>query len=81
MTALLEFEREGRTVREVDSADGTEWVIDLGPEARDAAADVVGGDLLVVLGDGTQHELALPADDAEVFIRNGVLTVRTEATE
>lgn len=40
----------------------------------DASVDVV-DDTVIVVADGVQHDLEVPAGDAQAFIRNGVLSV------
>jgi hypothetical protein len=42
--------------------------------AEDATVDVVDGTVIVVVGD-EQCDFKIPGDDAQAFIRNGVLTV------
>ncbi|WP_226010022.1 DUF7127 family protein [Halomicrobium salinisoli] len=61
---LRKFEYDDGTV--VFAAD-----VGAGPEP---SVDVVDRTAIVVAGD-EQYEFEVPADDAEVFIRNGVLTV------
>lgn len=76
---MIDFEQlpqDDSRIRRVDREDGEEFVVDLGP-VDDAAVDVVDGTAIVVVGDD-QYDLDLPQDDAEAFIRNGVLTVTTE---
>ena len=51
---------------------------DLGPSVADADVDVLADTAIVVTGAGEdepQVELDLPEGDAEVFIKNGVLTI------
>jgi len=40
----------------------------------DASVDIVGGTAIVVV-DGEQYDVEVPAGDARAFIRNGVLTI------
>ena len=49
------------------------FVGDLG-FAADATLDVVGDTAIVVAGD-EQYEFELPTDDAQAFMKNGVLTI------
>ncbi len=67
------------TVRQYEYDDGLTIVADLGPETT-AATDVVDETVIVVCEDD-QYELELPAHatEADTFIKNGVLTIETEA--
>ncbi|SFS08515.1 hypothetical protein SAMN05216559_3446 [Halomicrobium zhouii] len=61
-------------VRRFEYDDGTRVLAaDLGV-AGDASVDVVDETAIVVSG-SDQYDLALPAGDAQAFIKNGVLTV------
>jgi hypothetical protein len=65
-------------VREYD--DGTELLVaDVGV-GREASVDVVGETAIVVTG-GDQYEFQLPgtAEDAQAFMKNGVLTIEVNA--
>ena len=76
----------GYTQVEDDSA--VEHVVDLGSTATRASVDVVDGTVIVVFEDRTaddqyahgQYEIDVSGSDPEAFIRNGVLTIRTEDT-
>jgi len=63
-------------VREYEYDDGTVVAADLG---ADGTVDVTGDTVIVVLEDGRQFELELPAGDATAFMNNGVLTVEVRA--
>ncbi|WP_135534291.1 DUF7127 family protein [Halostella pelagica] len=74
-------ESDGRVVREYEYADNLVIAADLGPSVADANVDVVAGTAIVVTGDGddeSQIEIELPDGDAEVFMKNGVLTIELE---
>ncbi|WP_225334418.1 DUF7127 family protein [Halomicrobium urmianum] len=61
-------------LRKLEYDDGTVvFAADVGA-GPDASVDVVGRTVIVV-ADGEQYEFEVPAEDAEVLIRNGVLTV------
>ena len=62
--------------------DGMVFAVDFGAAGADAAVDVVDDTVIVVLEDD-QVELELPAavDDAQAFIKNGVLTIEVEVHE
>ena len=65
---------DDRPVRRFEYEDGTEVLaVDLGV-AGDTSVDVVGGTAIIATA-GDQYDLALPAGDAQAFIKNGVLTV------
>ncbi|MFC4246334.1 Hsp20/alpha crystallin family protein [Natribaculum luteum] len=70
---------DGRLARQYDYGDETVLAVDFGPAGADASVDVVDGTVIVVFDD-EQRELELPADveDAQAFIRNGVLTIEME---
>lgn len=70
---------EEATYRVVERDDAVEHVVDLGPSAADAAVDVVDGTAIVVVGDD-QYDLDV-GEDAQAFIRNGVLTIDQEDSE
>lgn len=59
--------------RRYENDDAILFAADLGGEAH-ASVDVVGDTAIVVAGED-QYDLDLPGDDAQAFIRNGVLTV------
>ncbi|WP_138797565.1 Hsp20/alpha crystallin family protein [Halostella sp. PRR32] len=74
-------ESDGRVVREYEYTDNLVIAADLGPSVADANVDVVAGTAIVVTGDGddeSQIEIELPDGDAEVFMKNGVLTIELE---
>ena len=74
-------EKDGRVVREYRYDDGVVIAADLGPSVADAHVDVLADTAIVVTGadeDESQIELDLPEGDAEVFIKNGVLTIELE---
>ena len=48
--------------------------IDIGRATADASMDVVDDTVIVVDGKGNQAEYEMPDDDAEVFMKNGILT-------
>jgi hypothetical protein len=70
------LQRDDHVVRTVETADGIQYVVDLGRDS-DGTVDVVDETAIVVLDDW-QYEIALLDGDAEAFIRNGVLTIDTE---
>lgn len=76
-------ESDGRVVRRYRYDDGTVVAADLGPSAVDADVDVLSDTVIVVNGDDdeSQIEIDLPDEDAEVFIKNGVLTIELEEEE
>jgi len=61
------------TLRRYEYDDDVVFAGDLGPERR-ATVDVV-DDTAIVVADGEQYDLDLPAGDAKAFIHNGVLTI------
>lgn len=65
--------------RRYEDDDATVFAADLGDEAT-ASVDVVGDTAIVVAGD-EQFDLDLPGDDAQAFIRNGVLTVEVSSEQ
>lgn len=78
MNDLESFTWDGRQIRTVQMEDDEQYVVDLGPDGFGADVDVVGDIAIVVLASGDQYELSLPDDDAQAFIRNGVLTITKE---
>ncbi len=69
--------RDDRPVREYD-VDGTRRVVaDLG-SGVDATVDVVGDTAIVLPEEGEQIDIDLPQEDAQAFIKNGVLTIELE---
>lgn len=60
-------------LRRYDYDEETVLAADFGPR-EDASVDVV-GDTAIVVVDGEQYDLDLPAGDAQAFIRNGVLSI------
>lgn len=71
-------EEDGRVVREYGYGDDVVIAADLGPSVADADVDVLADTAIVVTGAGEGEpriELDLPEGDAEVFIKNGVLTI------
>jgi len=69
-----------RVVREYRYGDGVVIAADLGPVAE-ADVDVLADTAIVVTGtdeDAEQIEIDLPGEDAEVFMKNGVLTIELE---
>ena len=77
----LTHEQDG-VVRQYTYDDESVLAIDLGAHAPEAAVDVADGTVMVVLRD-TQYEFELPADvdNADTFMKNGVLTIEMEASE
>ncbi|MFC7114876.1 hypothetical protein ACFQH2_07720 [Natronoarchaeum sp. GCM10025703] len=64
-------------MREYD-VDGTRRVVaDLG-SGVDATVDVVGDTAIVLPEEGEQIDIDLPHEDAQAFIKNGVLTIELE---
>lgn len=72
---------DGQFIREYTYTDGTVIAVDFGTAAADSTAEVVDGTVIVVIGDD-QHEFELPAavNDAQAFIKNGVLSIELEDT-
>ena len=60
-------------VRRFDYDDRTVVAVDFGP-AADPAVDLVDGTAILIL-DGQQRELDLPAGQVEALNRNGVVTI------
>ncbi|WP_135820642.1 Hsp20/alpha crystallin family protein [Halostella litorea] len=70
-----------RVVREYRYDDGVVIAADLGPAASDADVDVLADTAIVVTGSdetAEQIEIDLPGEDAQVFMKNGVLTIELE---
>lgn len=73
---------------QVEDGGAVEHVVDLGSTATRTSVDVVDGTVIVVFEGRTgndqsapeQYEIDSPGHDPEAFIRNGVLTIRTEDT-
>lgn len=61
-------------VRRFQYDDGVVIAIDIGRRSADASMDIVDDTVIVVEEDGNQAEYELPDDDAEVFMKNGILT-------
>ncbi|THE64213.1 Hsp20/alpha crystallin family protein [Salinadaptatus halalkaliphilus] len=70
---------EDALVRRYQYDDRTVLAVDLGP-TTEPSVDVV-DDTVIVVVDDDQYELDLPVDanDAHTFIKNGVLSIETEA--
>lgn len=71
---------EGALVRQYEYDDGRVLAVDLGTTGT-ATVDVVDGTAIVVVDDRRgefQTEIDLP-DDAQAFIRNGVLSIEVKA--
>lgn len=77
---LDQLERdENAVVRRYRYDDESVVVVDFGPRAE-TAVDVLEDTVIVVI-DGEQYEFELPdGDDPHTFIKNGVLTIETEAS-
>ena len=83
MTSLEQFaRRDGRMARQYEYDDGVVIAVDFDEFATDASVDVIGGTVIVVLGND-QYEFDLPGDasDAQAFIKNGVLSIELEESE
>lgn len=78
MNGQQQFVADEGPVNRLEYDDGSVVLAaDVGP-GRDASVDVVGGTVIVVIGD-QQYEFEAPAGgDAQAFIKNGVLTVEVE---
>jgi hypothetical protein len=64
-------------VERMEYDDGTAvFAADVGP-GRDVNVDIVGETVIVVV-DGEQYEFETPGEDAQAFIKNGVLTVEVD---
>ncbi len=61
--------------RRFEYDDRTEYVVDFGAGVE-ATVDVV-DETAIVIADGTQYDLDIPAD-AQAFMSNGVLTIEVE---
>ncbi|AFZ74818.1 DUF7127 family protein [Natronobacterium gregoryi] len=79
MTLEQFTDKDGQLARRYEYDDGAVLAVDFGSQREDAAVDVVDCTVIVVVGD-EQYEIDLPesADDANTFIKNGVLTVELE---
>jgi HSP20 family molecular chaperone IbpA len=65
-------------VRRYDYDDNVTFVADLGVADDAVSVDVVDGSAIVVIesgGTARQHEFELPDGDAQVFMKNGVLSI------
>lgn len=73
---------DGQMARQYQYDDETVLAVDFGVHGTDAAVDVADGTVIVVFED-EQREVDLPdhANDAQAFIKNGVLTIELEAHE
>ncbi|MDJ1431593.1 Hsp20/alpha crystallin family protein [Halostagnicola sp. A-GB9-2] len=65
--------------RKYEYEDGSVIAIDLGTSVPEPSVDLVDGTVIIVSGD-EQYEFDLPVEenDADTFIRNGVLTIELE---
>lgn len=72
MSLKQTLREQGFESRRFDYEDRTEYVVDFG-SGVDASLDVV-DDTAIILADGEQHDLDIPAG-AQVFMTNGVLTI------
>ena len=75
MNLQQQFSDEQVGVREFAYDDRVVWAVDFGPGV-DATVDVVDDTAIVLTGED-QYDLEL-ADGAEVFMKNGVLTIEVE---
>ncbi len=75
MNLQQQFPDERVGVREFAYDDRTVWAVDFGPGV-DGTVDVVDDTAIVLVGD-EQYDVDL-ADGAEVFMKNGVLTIEVE---
>ncbi|MBB6645166.1 DUF7127 family protein [Halobellus ruber] len=78
MNTSQEAGNNGRIVRRYEYDDSWVLAADIGAAAGDVDVDVVGRTAIVVAGHGdevTEVEFELPADDATVETRNGVVTI------
>lgn len=82
MTTTYDVGGRDPLIRRQEYDETTIIAVDLGANAADARVDVVDGTAIVV-PDRTnqleQFEIELPDDEAEVFIRNGILTIEVSA--
>jgi hypothetical protein len=76
MNARKQLADRDAEVRRYEYDDGALVVADFG-DASPAAVDVV-GDTAIVVVDGEEFDIEL-ADDAQVFMKNGVLTIEVSA--
>ncbi|SDR08688.1 DUF7127 family protein [Natronobacterium texcoconense] len=69
---------DGHLARQYEYDDGAVLAVDFGSQ-EEATVDLVADTVIVVIGE-EQYEIDLPeaADDANTFIKNGVLTVELE---
>jgi HSP20 family molecular chaperone IbpA len=68
--------------RRYEYDENTVIAADLGVGAADANVDVVDGTAIVIIeteGCERQEEFDLPDENAQVFIRNGILTIEVSA--
>lgn len=74
---------DGRMVRQYEYDDEEVLAIDFGARNGDASVDVADGTVIVVLGTDEQRELELPpgAENAQAFMKNGVLTIELAEEE
>jgi hypothetical protein len=78
MNEQPQFVEEEGPVSRLEYDDGTVVIAaDVGVEA-DASVDVVGETAIVVAGD-EQYEFEVPGDDAQAFMKNGVVTIEVNA--
>jgi len=70
-------DRLDHRVRTVSWSDEFEIVVDLGP-STDASVDVV-EETVIIVTDADQHEIDLDTTPKQVFMKNGVLTIKQEA--
>lgn len=84
-TNLQQFIEDDQVlVRTVDRPTGVDYVLAFPRSDRETTVDIVDGTAIVVTGHGDterQHEIDLPQDDAEAFIKNGILTIHMEDAE
>lgn len=76
MTLQQTLNQQGLESRKVDYDGRTAHILDFGPAAS-VSADIVGNTTILVVDD-EQYEITL-ADDAEVFVNNGVVTIEVDA--
>jgi len=70
-----------RVVREYRYDDGVVLAADLGPSTAETDVNVLSDTAVVVTGSGEDAErveIDLPEEDAQVFMKNGVLTIELE---
>jgi len=78
MTLEQFVHEQGALARQYRYDEQAVLAVDFGPKA-DVAIDVLEDTVIVVVGDD-HYEFDLPADDADTFMKNGVLTIETEAS-